>query len=64
MSGRDIYFLAYIRHGFDFTGLERVDMPPNAGGFCYTEFRRPDGTVRAVVSTDLLVSMPTKGVVL
>lgn len=64
MSGRDRYVLAGNRPGFDFTGLERVDMPPNAGGFCYTEFRRPDGTVRAVVRTDLLVSMPTKGVAL
>jgi hypothetical protein len=37
------------------TGCERVDLPPNAGGHCYTEFRKPDGTVHAVVLTALLV---------
>ncbi len=48
------YILAGGRPGWDFTGLERVDCPPNTGGHCYTEFRRKDGTVQAVVLTSLL----------
>lgn len=55
MSEPSSYLLAGKRPGWDFTGCERVDLPPNAGGHCYTEFRKPDGTVHAVVLTALLV---------
>jgi hypothetical protein len=48
------YLLRGKRQGFDFAGLERVDMPPNTGGHCYTEFRRKDGSVQGVVLTSLL----------
>lgn len=44
------YILKGNRPGFDFAGLERTDCPDG-----YTEFRRKDGTVQAVVMTCLLV---------
>lgn len=54
MAESSFYALAGNRPGFVFSGLERVDFPPNAGGHLYTEFRRPDGGVQAVVLTALL----------
>jgi len=48
------YLLRGNRAGFDLSGLERVDCPPNRGGFLYTEFRRPDGSVQAVIRSDLV----------
>lgn len=54
---RPVYALAGHRPGFDFSGLIRVDLPPNVGGHSYTEFRRGDGTVVAVVWTPFLVDL-------
>jgi hypothetical protein len=52
------YFFAGHRQGWNLEGLTRVDLPPNAGGYRYTEFRRAvDGKVQAVVLTSLL-AMP------
>lgn len=49
------YVFAGDRPGWNFAGLVRVDLPPNRGGHLYTEFRRTDGTVQAVVMTELLL---------
>ena len=43
------YRLAGKRQGWDFKGCTREDMPDG-----YTEFRKPNGTVHAVVMTALL----------
>lgn len=43
------YLLKGNRQGFDFSGLAREDCDDG-----YTEFRRTDGTVQAVVMTCLL----------
>lgn len=48
------YLFAGKRPGWDLSGLERIDCPPNAGGHRYSEFRRQDGSVQAVVLTALL----------
>ena len=42
-----------VRNG---TAGERVDLPPNSGGYRYTEFRDKTGKVTAVVMTALLES--------
>lgn len=49
------YVLEGRRNGFELSGLIRVDFPPNASGQRYSEFRRPDDSVQAVVLTAMLV---------
>ena len=46
---KDTYRLAGNRQGWDFRGCIRTDMPDG-----YTEFRKPNGTVHAVVLTAFL----------
>jgi hypothetical protein len=53
MSAAPIYVLAGGRQGCDFSGLARFDCSDG-----YTEFNAPDGTVKAVVLTCLLMDAP------
>jgi hypothetical protein len=46
---KDTYRLAGNRQGWDFKGCTRTDKPDG-----YTEFRKPNGTVHAVVLTAFL----------
>ena len=54
---RPVYVLAGSRSGFELSELDRVDFHPNASGFAYTQFRRADGSIQAVVRSDLLVDL-------
>ncbi len=55
MSRSNIYLFSLSRAGFDLVGLDRVDCIDG-----YSEFRRADGTVQAIVRTDLVVPGDTK----